>query len=260
MWPGSRDLRQPFLKRGTFMSVGATVVAEVADGELSLPRQPLGVAALSMSTVEEPLAGVVRATAQLLELAMDERRRLVIARALGGLAAALPRVSPDHLAELAAEETDYAVLVSLCQAPAGLDAWHQADPFAAARQRAAEVKQRLLEAEGGAEPVSAVAERLGLSRQAVDKRWRRGQLLAFELPQGRCYPRWQFAGDRVLDGLSAVLAALEGTPWEKASWFLSSNPRLGDARPVDVLRRPSPRRSADDVLRAAAAEREYGAG
>lgn len=213
-----------------------------------------------MSTAsEEPLTSVVRATAQLLELAVDERRRLVIARALSGLAAALPRVTPDQLTTLAAEETDYAVLASLCQAPAMLDAWQRTDPFAAARQRGAEVKQQLLEAEGGVEPVSAVAERLGITRQAVEKRLRHGQLLAFELPQGRLYPRWQFAGDHVLDPLPALLPTLEGTAWEKASWFLSANPRLGDVRPMDVLRRPTPRRSADDVLRAAAAEREYGA-
>jgi hypothetical protein len=209
---------------------------------------------------EEPLAGVVRATAQLLELATDERRRLVIARALSGLAAALPRVPTDQLAALAAEETDYAVLVSLCQAPATLDAWQHSDPFAAARQRGAEVKQRLLEAEGGVEPVAAVAERLGITRQAVEKRLRHGQLLAFELPHGRLYPRWQFVNELVLDTLPSILAALEGTAWEKASWLLSPNPRLGDARPLDVLRRPSRRRAANDVLQAAAAEREYGAG
>jgi len=209
---------------------------------------------------QEPLTSVVHATAQLLELAVDERRRTVIARALSGLAAMLPRVSADQLSALAAEETDYGVLASLCQAPATLDAWQHSDPFAAARQRATEVKQRLIEVEGGVEPVSALAERLGISRQAVEKRLRHGQLLAFELPQGRLYPRWQFDGDRVLDGLPAVLAALDGTAWEKASWLLSPTPRLGDARPLDVLRRPTSRRSAADVLRAAAAEREYGAG
>jgi hypothetical protein len=209
---------------------------------------------------QEPLTSVVHATAQLLELAVDERRRTVIARALSGLAAMLPRVSADQLSALAAEETDYGVLASLCQAPATLDAWQHSDPFAAARQRAAEVKQRLLEVEGGVEPVSALAERLGISRQAVEKRLRHGQLLAFELPQGRLYPRWQFDGYRVLDGLPAVLAALDGTAWEKASWLLSPTPRLGDARPLDVLRRPTSRRSAADALHAAAAEREYGAG
>jgi Protein of unknown function (DUF2384) len=89
---------------------------------------------------------------------------------------------------------------------------------------------------------------------------RHGQLLAFELPQARLYPRWQFTGDHALDTLPAVLAALEGTAWEKASWFLSPNPRLGDARPLDVLRLPTSRHSAADVLRAAVAEREHGAG
>ena len=218
---------------------------------------------VSVSTAaetEHTLTRVVRATAQLLELAVDERRGPVIARALSGLAAALPRISPDQLSALAAEDTDYAVLAALTQAPATLEAWQQSDPFAAARQRATEVKQRLLEAEGGVEPVSAVAERLGITRQAVEKRLRHGQLLAFELPQGRLYPRWQFGEDGVLKTLPAVLAALEGTGWEKASWLLSANPRLGDARPVDILRRPTTRRSADDVLRAAVAEREHGAG
>src|SRR5438093_248657 len=85
-----------------------------------------------------------------------DKRGTVIARALSGLAAMLPRVSADQLSALAAEETDYGVLAALCQAPATLDAWQHSDPFAAARQRATEVKQRLIEVEGGVEPVSAL--------------------------------------------------------------------------------------------------------
>jgi hypothetical protein len=133
--------------------------------------------------------------------------------------------------------------------------WQVTDPFAAARQRAVELKRQLLEAEGGALTVAEVAKRLGISRQAVDKRRRARKLLALETSRGFLYPAWQFGDEGVLHGLDRVLAALEAAPWTQASWFPSGDSRLGDARPLEALRRGQ----LQQVLRAAAAYGEQGA-
>ena len=49
--------------------------------------------------------------------------------------------------------------------------------------------------------------------------------------------------------------ALDATPWTQASWFLTGDSRLGDVRPIDVLRRGE----AERVERAAAAYGDQGA-
>jgi hypothetical protein len=137
-----------------------------------------------------------------------------------------------------------------------------AHPLAAARHRAHDVKRRLLEVEGGAETALAVAARLGITRQAVGERRRAGKLLAFGTQRGALYPRWQFVGERVLPGLERVLAQLAasgGSPWEQASWLLSENPSLGDARPLDLLRAPGGDRHLRTICAAGAADGEHGA-
>lgn len=196
------------------------------------------------------------AAARVLELSSaDPRRAAFLARALSGLATVLPSVPPRVLDEAAAQETDYGALVAVLQRPEALAAWQQADPFAAARQRAVQLKTQILEAEGGAETTAEVANRLGVSRQAVDKRRRARQLLAVDTVRGHLYPRWQFDGSVALSGLASILADLTAETWEAASWFLAPNPRLQDRRPLDVLRV----RQGDKVRAAARAYGEQGA-
>src|SRR5215470_11184081 len=197
---------------------------------------------------------LVAATARVLGSGDRADRAAFLARALNGLAEVVPVLAARTLEDAARAPSDFEALLEAVNGPEVATAWQASDPFAAAHQRAVEIKRRLLEAEGGALPVADVARCLGISKQAVDKRRRARKLLALETARGFLYPAWQFVEDGVLPGLEQALAALEGTPWEQASWFLSGDSHLADRRPLDALRRGD----AQQVLRAARAYGEQG--
>jgi hypothetical protein len=100
-----------------------------------------------------------------------------------------------------------------------------------------------------------VQARLGITRQAVAAKAARRRLLRTVTADGEhLYPLWQFDGDRVLDGLGAVLAlfpekAVDG--WTLAAWLRTVDPDL-DAVPLDALARGEVDR-VSAVARAAAA-------
>jgi hypothetical protein len=131
------------------------------------------------------------------------------------------------------------------------------DPLALARLRGQQARLALLSAEGGTLSAGQVADLLGVSRQAVNKRRQAGRLLA--LPLGRhgfAYPAWQFTGDDVLAGLATILEKLaDHDPWMQARFFLSASKRLDEGRPLDELRRGN----VATVIAAAAAYGEHGA-
>lgn len=112
------------------------------------------------------------------------------------------------------------------------------DPLAAARLRGVTLKRDLLTAEGGTLTGEQAAAHLHLTRQAVDKRRRKGQLLAFSLGRrGYAYPAWQFHEGRVLAGLEQVLAALgEYSSWTQAMFLTTGDIRLGGRTPLECLR------------------------
>ena len=114
------------------------------------------------------------------------------------------------------------------------------DPLLMARLRGVVARRELLSADGGALTASDVTKLLDISRQAVDKRRKAGLLLAVELPKrGLLYPAWQFSETgATLPGFVEVLGALrEHDPWAQARFFVTSNDRLSDERPLDVLGR-----------------------
>lgn len=131
------------------------------------------------------------------------------------------------------------------------------DPFAAARLRGIQNRQRMLAMEGGVLSADQAAQELNLTRQAVDKRRKANRLLA--LPMGRrgfAYPAWQFGRGGTLPGFERVMAAFdEPNPWMRAVFFLSPNPRCGEKLPIHALRRGR----IDDVIRGAQAFGEHGA-
>lgn len=134
---------------------------------------------------------------------------------------------------------------ALLDHPDMLPALQVIDPLAAARVQGVAVKRRLLEMEGGAVPSTAMANLLGMTRQAVDKRRKRGALIGLDLGRrGFAYPVWQVD----LQGLPEVLAELhELSGWAQAAFMLSPNPWLGGNSPLDTLRAGN----ADAVVRAA---------
>jgi hypothetical protein len=77
------------------------------------------------------------------------------------------------------------------------------------------------------------------SRPVVNKMAKQGLLLA--IPDGRAlrFPRWQFdpaSETGLLPHLSEVLAVMDASPFRKAAWFLTQNPRLRRRLPLDLLR------------------------
>jgi hypothetical protein len=133
------------------------------------------------------------------------------------------------------------------------------ETFAAARARGLKLCTEALESEGGTLGAQEVAEVLGISRQAVDQRRAAGKLLALDLGMRKnLYPRWQITEEGILAGLEEALLALKAggnSPWMCLRFFLSQNYRLGEVRPLDLLRRGEIAR----VVQAASVYGEQGA-
>lgn len=113
----------------------------------------------------------------------------------------------------------------------------QAEPLAPAFVRGIQARRRLIEENGGALTSDQVAQIIGISRQAVEKRRSGGKLIAISTGRhGFLYPVWQFDKSGTLEGLQEVLAVLEPhDEWMRTIFFVSNNPRLGGRTPVEML-------------------------
>jgi hypothetical protein len=131
------------------------------------------------------------------------------------------------------------------------------DPLRSLRLKGLRAKSELLKKEGGVITSSQVAELLGISRQAVDKRRRKGKLLAVSLgKRGYFYPVWQFFENGVLPGFDILMNLLEPyDPWMKMIFMLNANHRLGNQSPLEKLREGH----LDEVFKAAQVTGEQGA-
>ena len=160
-------------------------------------------------------------------------------------------------AEALSESSDSLALLKLLEQPRILEELHKSDPLARARLRGVPARKQLVELAGGVLSSDEVAELLGLTRQAVDKRRRAGRLLALAFgKRGHRYPAFQFVEGRLLPGLEQVLAALKAhDPWTQLSFFVNRSSDLNDESPVTVLRKGN----LEAVLRAAHAVGEHGA-
>jgi biotin operon repressor len=178
-------------------------------------------------------------------------------RALHALKEIEQVLSKEKIEEATAAPNDCMVLLNALTASPVATQLGKADPLAAARLRGVQKQQALLEASGGTLSVGQTAEVLGISRQAVDKRRRQGQLIG--LTQGRrgyAYPAWQFENGRTLPHVEEVLDLLdEHDPWMQLSFFLNANDRLNGKSPLDALREGQ----AESVQLAARSFGEHGA-
>lgn len=180
----------------------------------------------------------------------------LLGRATAALARSLTTMPPRVQRELLQAPAEEDVLVAAAMQPTVVERVRSSSPLLPALLRGAQARRQLLEAEGGTLSASEVARLLRQSRQAVDKQRRSGRLLAFRTGPAWRYPAWQFVDGQSLPGLPAVLVALRGvSPWTTAGFLLSRNARLGERRPVDLLRRGE----LDDIVRAAQAYGEHGA-
>lgn len=147
---------------------------------------------------------------------------------------------------------EHVALIRLLEHPELIAGLRTSDPLAPARLRGLAVQRRLLALEGGSVSSQQMAALLGISRQAVDKRRKRGTLIGLDLGRrGYAYPVWQVD----LPGLMEVLATVDELgPWAQAGFFLTPNAWLADRTPLAALRAGE----RDAVLRAASLYGEPG--
>jgi len=159
--------------------------------------------------------------------------------------------------EATAAPTDYEVIVDALSASPAVVQSISDDPLAAAKLRGLKRKQQLIEQGGGTLTSEQVAEVLGITRQAVDKRRASGQLLALtQGKRGYSYPGFQFEEGKTVKGLEEALKQLNGLdPWMQLVFFGSPNDRLDGKTPIEVLRTGD----SGDVVRAAEGYGEQGA-
>ena len=214
---------------------------------------------MSSPTQENPIlpSSLSGAVGRILDASSDPVRAAFLARALNAVARLTPVMGDDVLGDAAGAESDYGVLVRALASPTALGTLVADDPLAGARLRGLAMREELLHREGGTLSAEQVARHLVLSRQAVDKRRRVGKLIGLSLGRrGYAYPAWQLGRDGVISGLEEVLASLTvHDPWMRAAFFLSGDPRLGGATPLEELRRGN----VDAVVRAAAGYGDHGA-
>ena len=159
-------------------------------------------------------------------------------RAFNALSDIASELSPQGIAELTASSTDFELLVNTLSASLIAADPEDADPLMRAKLRGLEHRKRILEKLGGTLSAEEVADLIGISRQAVDKRRSQNQLIG--LTQGRrgyAYPAFQFEDGKTLTGLREVLDALSGhDPWMQSIFFANGNDRLNGKTPLEGLR------------------------
>jgi len=166
-------------------------------------------------------------------------------------------LSENSVVNATAAPTDLIVLLRALSSGELLDDLRSVEPLAPAFIRGIQAQRRLLEEHGGTLSAAESAQILGLSREAVDKRRQANALLALSMGRhGYRYPVWQFTKSGTLPGLKDLLQALAPhDQWMQIAFFVSKNPRLNDATPIDALKAGNLKR----VLAAAQAYGEHGA-
>ncbi len=166
-------------------------------------------------------------------------------------------LSENSVVNATAAPTDLIVLLRALSSGELLDDLRSVEPLAPAFIRGIQAQRNLLEDHGGTLSATQVAQMLGLSREAIDKRRQAHSLIGLNMGRhGYRYPVWQFTKSGALPGLKDVLQALAPhDEWMQIAFFVSENPRLSDATPIDVLRTGDLKR----VIDAAQAYGEHGA-
>ncbi len=187
----------------------------------------------------------------------DRVRNVAAKRSWRALHRVLASAAVQDVEDVASQSSDLGVVVRALEQPEAIETLTEDDPFAAARLRGLRERERLLSQEGGTWRAEQVAQHLHLTRQAVNLRRKQGTLLGLSAGRhGFHYPTWQFTRGGAIEGLEKVLAALKNLdPWMQQAFMLGKNARLGEKRPIDLLRSGDVAR----IVRAASAFGEHGA-
>ncbi len=114
---------------------------------------------------------------------------------------------------------------------------------AAAIARGIPARRKLVEDEGGSLSAEDAAREIGISKQAILKRYQKGQLIAWreERQNAVRFPVWQFRDHAVLEGIEQALKILNAEnrldDYGRMLFFLSNKAFLGGKRPLDCLRK-----------------------
>jgi biotin operon repressor len=183
-------------------------------------------------------ASQLKPLTRLLESLSRTEHPVFFSRAFNGLAEIANELSSQGIEELTTSSTDFELLVNTLSASLVATDPEDSDPLMRAKLRGIEHRKRILEKLGGTLSAEEVAELIGISRQAVDKRRSQNQLIG--LTQGRrgyAYPAFQFEDGKTLAGLKDVLDALSGhDPWMQSIFFANGNDRLNGKTPLEALR------------------------
>jgi hypothetical protein len=194
-----------------------------------------------MSTMTAPAA-----TSSELALLRQAFRR----RAMEAVDRATLKAAPNELAEALSAPTGIGGTIRLLGDVAVQEAVAELEPLAAAFARGAAARQALVQQAGGLLSAGQMGVALGgISRQAVDKRRRAGQLLAMQIAGDWRYPAAQVDADgRVPAGLPTVLKALaESGPWGILAFLVTPQEVLEGTTPLQALREGG--EAADYVFR-----------
>ena len=206
--------------------------------KMSLPTSDLLVRHLTDAAATTP--NTLEATSELWDFVSDHQEKDdAVARILAAVVNLAKHSSLQQLNAVLGAPSDYSVLLRLLYQPEVMASLTRRDPLARARLRGLHVRERLLSAEGGVLTAEEAADLLGITRQAIDNRRKRGKLLGVQLgKRGYRYPAWQFTPDGTLPGLGQIFQALDGySPWIQFSFMLNDNAWLDGLRPLDLLRR-----------------------
>ena len=206
-----------------------------------------------------PSYRILEERARALPSRRDSLEEVVLTRVRRALEQLVGTVGERELQRAAEQPTDLSVLsAALGSASAPLS---EIDPrLLQARLRGLELKAQLLAAEGGCVSSGVLAKKLGITRQALDKRRRTGQLFAVrtEDTQDWRYPLWQFADGRMLSGFLTVLETLRAQghdDWSIMTFWLEGELDAAGTSALEALRQGR----VEDVLRAARLYGEQGA-
>lgn len=196
---------------------------------------------LGEAAAEGPAPHTWRAAASVLNRVHDPLRDALTARLFQACGMLIDHLDDDDRAAVLAASGGLETLLRALETPAAREALAEYDPLAPARARWLMDQQRILAAEGGVQTTGELAMALGITKEGVRQRGKRGSLLALPMGSALYFPVWQFIntqGYKPLPGLRDVLQALrEQDAWGKAIFLLGSEPVLNDARPLDYLRR-----------------------
>jgi hypothetical protein len=194
-----------------------------------------------------------------LRLARTPLKSAVLVRALNNITHTVELLDSESLEKIVSASSNLDVLLSLFEESVVLEAKipFKEAPLQSSRFKGIQAKNELLKKEGGVITSRQAAEILGISRQAVDKRRKQGNLLAVSFGRrGYFYPVWQFSREGILPGFEKVMSILgDYDPWMKMIFMLNANRRLGNRSPLEKLREGD----LENVFKAAQAAGEQGA-